>query len=355
MSSSTPAGAAGKEPQIDHAERLVRQVHAAIAVDKKILSAARWRRNLVTGAAVGFNGARRAFASGSVAHGTVIHTVEDADGGVVLDRRRHSDLGPDGLNTGPASVVSEMAEFVHRELKADNPTLEFEIGRRAIKFTFNELVHGLDPYVDLIVGLERRDQPGLWIPRLWEDRWDASHPEKHTQLFTTDALADDPRVYRARLVRIGKAILKQEERPVLSSFHMGALVLLYIGDVSSLVEGLQRVFERGAADLAVGDTDDPARVSGPIKLEVERSRVVTRLGGIAQALAEAIAHRDDERAARAALAKVFPSYIDPPTGARKLEIASEMRRNLRGPAYTAGFGATAAAGKKPRSSGDAPA
>ena len=63
MAFSSAAGAAEPEPT-DYAEKLIKQVHADIAADDKVLSEARRRRNLVTGTAVKFEGALRAYASG---------------------------------------------------------------------------------------------------------------------------------------------------------------------------------------------------------------------------------------------------------------------------------------------------
>ena len=357
MAFSSAAGAAEPEPT-DHAERLIKQVHADIAADDKVLSEARRRRNLVTGTAVKFPGALRGYGSGSVTAGLVILDVEDADGGVVLDRRHYPDLGPDGAGVGPSAIVPDVADFVLAGVQEQYPDAEIEIGRRSIKVSFNQEFRGQDPYCDLIVGLTRKEAPGLWIPQLEGDEWDASDPEKHADLFTSTALPKELRVYRARVVRLGKAALKQDERPAIASFHFGALTLEHIEDADSmpetLIEGLQRVFGHGAADLRVGDTEDPAGVSDPISLDQPRYRVVERLDGFARSFREAIDNRNDEEAARAALAKALPDYVDPPSGSTKHSVASELRRGTPGIAVTTAFGTSAASTKRPRSSGDAP-
>jgi len=357
MALSSAAGAANPENEPNHAEHLIKQVHADIAVDDKILSEARRRRNLVTGTAVQFPGALRGYASGSVAAGLAIHKVEDADGGVVLDRRSYPELGPDGQGVGPRAIVEAVAKFVIAGVRQHYPSAQVEIGRRSIKITFNEPHRGEYPYVDLIVGLTRKEpQQGLWIPQLEDGIWDASDPEKHTELFTRPALPKELRVYRARIVRIGKACLKQDDQPAIASFHFGSLTLMHIDQPvpETLVEGLQQVFAAGADELQQQDTPDPAGVSDPIKLNQPRSRVVARLDGIARTLQEAIDHSSDEAAARAALAKVFPEYIDPPKGSQTHAIASELRAAAPGAAVSSAFGDRVAGSKQPRSFGDAP-
>jgi hypothetical protein len=357
LASVFAAGAAAPAPDTNYAEKLIEEVHRDIAVDDRLLKEARRRRNLVTGTAVKFPGALRSYSSGSVAAGLVIHDVEDADGGLVLDRRVYPDLCPDGDGVGPTRIVGDVADYVLAGVRGQYSDAEVEIGRRSIKVSFNEDFDGHDPYVDLIVALTRRENPGLWIPQLEDEIWDASDPEKHTELFVSKSIAKSLRVYRARVVRLGKACLKQDDEPAIASFHFGALTLKHISEPvpETLIEGLQRVFERGASELGSGsDTEDPAGVSDPIKLDQPRYRVVERLNGFARGLQEAIDHSDDEDAARDALSRILPDYIDPPKGSAKHSIASELRRGSSGLAVATGFGPSAAQAKKPRSFGDAP-
>ena len=352
MPQASAAGAA-KDPATNWVQKLLSDVLDQLNVDRALLNVARQRRNAVTSAAARFNGALRVFSSGSVAHGTVIHLVEDADAGVVLDRRSFPDLGPDGKGIGPNAIVKEMAAFIYARLKDDYPGLRYEIGRRAIKFTFSDPVKGQDPYVDLIVGLTRVNAEGLWIPRLWDGSWDASHPEEHTRQLTSESIARDLRVHRAQEIRLGKGCMKQDDQPVLSSFHVEARALRDLEKVRSRGMSLKRLFRKAAEELAEGDTPDPAGVSDPIKLEVPRDRAVRRLRGLADAMAEALEHRHDEEWVRAALSRVFPEYIDPPKGTGKDALAAELRRGRSGAAITGAFGPTAASLKPRRSSGDA--
>lgn len=351
-----PFAAGASSPAPNYTEQMLGDVHEQIAVDRAILAVARQRRNAITAAARRFPGALRVFFSGSVAHGTVIFEVEDADGGVVLDRRSYPELGADGRDFGPRAIVEEMALFIYNELKGDFPGLKYEMpGKRSIKFTFNDPVKGQDPYVDLIVALTRAEGEGIWIPRLTDDRWDASHPEEHTRLLTTDAIAKDLRVHRAQTIRLIKACIKQDDYPVLSSFHVEARVLADVDNARTGGESLERVFRRTAQALEEGDTPDPAGVSDPIKLEVPRDRAVRRLRGLGESMAEALEHSGDKDRAQAALNRVFPDFIDPPASGGKGAIAAGLRGGPPGGAAATAFAPSTARAKSFRSSGDATA
>jgi hypothetical protein len=347
-----PSAAGASSPAPNYTEQMLGDVHEQIAADRAILTVARRRRNAITVAASRFDGALRVFSSGSVAHATVIFEVEDADAGVVLDRRKHTELGPDGEGIGPRVIVEEMARFIHGELKDDFPGLTYEVGKRAIKFTFNDLVKGQDPYVDLIVGLTRADGEGIWIPRLTDNSWDASDPEEHTRLLTSDSIAKDLRVHRAQVIRLIKACLKRDDHPVLSSFHVEARALADVDKVRTRGESLERVFRKSAAALELGDTPDPAGVSDPIKLEVPRDRAARRLRGLGESMAEALEHSGDKQRAQSALNRVFPDFIDPPDTGGKGAIAQGLRGGSPGGAAATAF---RPGGKSYRSSGDATA
>lgn len=356
---ATTAGAAPAPSTTDFAEKAIKDLHAAVKVDDGVLKEARDRRNLVNRHARDFDGALRTYNSGSVAAGVVIKKVDDADGGVVLDRRTYPELGPDGGGERPNEIVEDVAEFVIDKVVADYPNADYEIGRRSIKITFGKTFKGQDPYVDLIVALTRKDSdPGLWIPQTEDGIWDASDPEKHTALFTSKSIAKDLRVYRAQLVRIGKAMLKQDDEPAIASFHFGAHVLRHIKSdeplPGTLIDGLQRVFDLAADEIDQGDTPDPAEVSAPLKLDLPRHLVVQRLDGFASGLQEAIEHRDDEDAVQEALAKILPDYIEAPKSSAKLNIARELRSRKPAAAVTSAFGVGAGATRTPRSAGDAP-
>jgi hypothetical protein len=92
-----------------------------------------------------------------------------ADCGVVLDRRHHGDLGPDGDDVGPCETVDELVEEITPKIKHDYPDAEVTTTKRAVLVEFNEPVDDEDPSVDLIVGLSRAEDDALWIPNLEAD------------------------------------------------------------------------------------------------------------------------------------------------------------------------------------------
>src|SRR5215207_7532972 len=79
---------------------------ARVAVPDNVLKEARERRDLIKKVAEEEFLTSRTFSSGSLAHGTQNDPLNDADAGVVLDRRVYDDLGPDGK--GPCAIVEEV-------------------------------------------------------------------------------------------------------------------------------------------------------------------------------------------------------------------------------------------------------
>jgi hypothetical protein len=329
------------------------RVRAAIAPEDRVLAEARARRNTVTRSARSFYGGLRTFNSGSLAHGNVNNPVSDADCGFALDRRSYIELGPDGDGFGPNDIMLEVAEFVMEPVREVYPSATYTLIKRAILIEFNEPIDDEDPSVDLIVALTRKDEPGLWIPNRECDSWDASDPEKHTELLLgpTRSL----RVHRARVIRLAKAAIKEGGNPALSSFNVEALALLYVQETGAISDGLRDLFVYGATDLARRLTPDPAGVSKPIKLLAPHDEVVRRMQFLAGKLDDAVEHRYDEERVREALAAVFPSHIAPPASSSKLKLISSVRDGGGGAAAaTFGLGT----GLKPvRSSGggDVPA
>jgi hypothetical protein len=82
----------------------------------------------------------------------------------------------------------------------------------------NAEVEDQDPSVDLVVALTRAEGGGRWIPNTEERCWDASDPEKHTELLNGPSRGEC--VHRARVVRLAKAAVKQDDDPVVSSFNL---------------------------------------------------------------------------------------------------------------------------------------
>jgi len=195
--------------ELSHRNALLEDVRSQIAADKSVLDETRARRDLVLGIALRYPGALRTVTSGSVAHRTVNHPVVDADGGVVLDRRTYPDLGPDSeKKLGPDEIVPKVCDFVRAEVIKKYPEANCKSTKRAILITFNEPMvtsehpdEKQDPSVDVIVALTRaNDAAGLWIPNLEQRCWDASHPEKHTELLNSGS-AELQRV-RRRAIRL---------------------------------------------------------------------------------------------------------------------------------------------------------
>lgn len=124
---------------------------------------------------------------------------------------------------------------------------------------------------------------GQWIPNRETGDRHASHPEEHTRLLTA-------------------------ETPALISFNIEALALTHLAEVKSLGESLQLFFDKAASDLRAGLTEDPAGVSGKIKLPdgMTRERSAKRLRFFADKVQEALDHSDDREKMESALAELYP-------------------------------------------------
>ena len=275
------------------------------------LSAARSRRDEVLAEARSFPGALRTYKSGSIAHRTANQDT-DADCGLVLDRRSYPKLGPDGEEEGPNQLVEEVRQFLRDRLKEDHPDMRFRVTKRAIKVSFNEtLGDGTDPSVDLIVALTRKAQ-GLWIPNTETKVWDASDPEYHTKVLTEDPA--ELRRVRAKVIRLAKGWNTQFAEPGLCSFNIEALALNCIGEEHGVPDGLAELFRFAASDLKKRLTPDPAGVSKPIKLLIDRKTVVGRLRRAAKSMREALDNDDDKTKVQEAMAGLYWQYVAPPGG-----------------------------------------
>ena len=289
-------------------------VRAQLAPDDVALKEAEVRREAVLAAAVTFSGALRVFRSGSLAHRTAncpVHQRDkglDADGGVVLDRRVWSWLGPDSASQdGPRAVVDQLRDHVLALLRPQHPRVRCAVTKRAILVEFRErLASGEDPSVDLVLALTRRDAAGLWIPNTEADRWDPSHPEEHTRLLTADPKR--LRVVRAHATRLAKGENKRTATPPLCSFNLEALALMFVTTGMNDEQALLALWERGAVDLSRRLTPDPARVSAPIKV-ADREEAVRRLEDAARRLARALARDDEEGFVREVLQPLWPEFI----------------------------------------------
>ena len=310
-----------------------------------VITIARERRDEVLEAAADFTGCLRTYVSGSIAHRNANFDT-DADCGAVLDRRTYPALGPDGDGEGSRHIVEAMRRHIRERLKPDHPDIAFRVTKRAIQVTYNEpLADGTtDPQVDLIVALTRKQPaPGLWIPNTERDDWDASHPERHTELLTASPTA--LRQKRARVIRLAKGENGEHREKALCSFNLEALALESVASGTGLGDALADLFDYGAKDLRRRRTPDPAGVSPPIKTRIDRLKAAKRLERAGDLVREALENDDDNCAVRSALAKVFPSYVD-----ACAESDQDTREALsRGEVTTAGYPMLGLVGDRQRS------
>lgn len=348
------ARAAARAEEPDHANDLLEEIRQAISASDDDLREARKRRDLVLKTAGSFGGALRTFRSGSVAHGNVNNPVSDADGGLVLDRRVHVTLGPDSATgEGPQEIVDGVRAHVMAIVRDTYPDARSRLIKRAILIRFNEpTAEGVDPSVDLVVALTRKDAQGLWIPNRDKGNWDASHPEEHTRLLTADEKS--LRVHRARVIRLAKAAIKHDSTHALISFNVEALALTHVTKVMTLAESLQLFFDKATSSIKAGLTDDPAGVSGKIKLPdgMTRERSAKRLRHFADKMQEALDHSDDRAAVESALAELYPDQLPDARRSAKAHLADAIRRGDNSGIRSGLAIAPAAAIKTPRSYGD---
>lgn len=294
--------------------QLLDDIRSQLAPDQASLDEARSRRDTVRAAALSFNGGRRTFNSGSLAHGTAncpVHMRDkglDADCGVVLDRRVYWGLGPDSSSgEGPNEIVEEVRFHIQNEVERTYPKVEATTTKRAILLEFHEpLASGQDPTVDLVIGLDRFGVRGLWIPNTETNEWNASDPEGHTTLLTGEPKS--LRVTRARTIRLAKAENKRLPDPLLCSFNIEALALMFVSPGSGVPLALVRLWREGAVDLRSRLTPDPAGVSAPIKC-ADRHAAADRFDAAASRLEAALARDENESWVREQLAALWPDFV----------------------------------------------
>lgn len=307
-------------------DRVVERILREIAVRDDVLDEAKVRRNLVCKLARAHRAARAHWFSGSIAHGTHNSPLGDADCGVMVDRRSEEfrAFGPDahGLGKGPEEFIVSFAEFIAPRLRAAGyPNLAVDLsGKRAIKFLFHAPIEfdelgPVDPYVDLIVGLDRRDGPGIWIPNRERNGWDPSYPQKHTELMTKR----DPEplvVHRAHLIRLGKRAVKRAGTSpggvqVMCSWNLSALALGLVEERAPLAGALAGYLGGSSREIARRLTPDPAGVSDPIGLPdgVDPGLASDRLAEMAGVVARA-AEAGSELEAEQLLNSLFGVELD---------------------------------------------
>lgn len=305
------------------ADRLT-DVMKQIAADDDVLRESRERRKVVLGASATFGGVSGTYASGSVAMGVAIDPVEDADGGLILDRRSYPSLGPDGGGETPVAVVQELHGHLGPLVRQNYPKATVHDMKRGVTVYMHEpLGCGQDPYVDVVLAMQRKDAPGLWIPNLKANRWDASHPQRHVELLTVGTRS--LRRTRAQTIRLAKAWNKQFSEPAFNSFNLVALAWEAILAPMSIDAALRLFFEHAAVSIAIRRTEDPAQVSGPINLEKPKQIALARLCAARDSIQRACDHDDDVNIVAAELHSLFPNYLPKPATITKLSFADMLR------------------------------
>lgn len=306
-------------------DHVITEVLREIMVPPPHLTEAKHRRHTICELAMRHPAARGYWYSGSIAHGTHNAPLGDADCGVMIDRRfkEFRDYGPDAGpgGKGPEDFVQSFAAYIGPLLaSAGYPRATIDLsGNRAIKIEFHEPVDldevGIvDPFVDLIIGLERRDGPGVWIPNRRRGTWDPAHPERHTQLLTSGAKRDLI-VHRAHVIRLHKRAIKRDGlrtgTDVMCSWNLSALALEHVTDRSAIAGAVAHALHAASSSIAHELTDDPARVAGPIQLPagITQPQAAQRLGEMSTIVAQAAAATSINEARRL-LERLFGVEID---------------------------------------------
>ncbi len=302
---------------------VLRSILTEISVPLDVLKEARVRRDLVLSIALAHPAARARYSSGSVAYGTANSPLEDADGGIKINRRLQDlrEFGPDAVSGGlrPEGLMEHFGLYVVERLRRrgySNATVDFT-GKRAVKFYFHAAVEidkfgEIDPYVDFIIGLARTERSGLWIPNCeLESGWDVADPEHHLEVMNRRP-SPELRVHRAHVIRLAKRAIKRDQVVVICSWNISALAVELITDTElPLPDALAAFFAAASKDIARRLTPDPSPVVDPIDLPdgVTQMMTAARLAEMAAHAREAATARS-EAGARAAYGKLYGPEID---------------------------------------------
>ena len=326
--------------------RHIEDIQKQTSADDVGLGEARARRNEVLGAGRSFHGTTGSYASGSVAAGVVTGKVEDADGGLIADRRCYPGLGPDGAGDCPSGPVADLQAHIGPIIRETRPDAVVRPMKRGLRVFVNEpLADGQDPYVDLVFALQRKDEQGLWIPNMDQDRWDAADPQEHVRLLTAGSRS--LRRTRAQVIRLGKTWNKQFSEPGMNSFNVCALALECITEPAPIELAVQTFFAHAATSIAERRTEDPAGVSGPINLEMPKDIVVARLEAARAAIDDALAADDDPDAAQEAMHRLYSAYVPEPGAVTSKDALADRLRQGTPRLRPAAAGLTVAGALKP--------
>ncbi|MFL5999749.1 MAG: hypothetical protein ACJ736_36580 [Streptomyces sp.] len=296
--------------------------------DEELAEAKRRRRLLATSVGRVFSGSTTYF-NGSVAHGDANTPLTDVDLGVVLTAK---DAEPYGPGKKSALTLMEIARDAIREDLGDEfPKLTIEVvgRRRAVLVRFgNPVTPGQDDFTaDVMTAIPHASGRGLYIPNTKiAAGWDRADPISHTRMVLQ--AIDDTNVVFARAVRLLKHWNGTHSKPM-CSWNVKALCLGCLDGPMPLLNALQVFFTYAADEIDQGPTPDPAKVAGPIPLNMPRSEVHKRLCTARKYIDLAIEHEKAGRplSAQNALHQVLPELV-PDVNATEEE-ADRLTRTAR--------------------------
>jgi hypothetical protein len=154
-------------------------------------------------------------------------------------------------------------------------------------------------------------------------------------------------------VRLAKAENKRTGMPLLCSFNVEAFGWMFTESGMSVPSALAALWRKGAADLRVRLTPDPAEVSPPIKV-ADRDAAIRDLEYAASQLEAAKSKPWDEEWVSGQLAPLWPEFIARPGETSKARLATAMKNKSHLGVTGAGLlsTSTGTALKHPRSFGD---
>ncbi|MHA3684957.1 hypothetical protein ACXR2W_11955 [Leucobacter sp. HY1908] len=328
---------------------LVGDVRKQIEPDEEVLKEARVRLQLVRDSAATFHGALRTYRSGSLAAHTMIEPIADGDGGVVLNRNYYPSLGPEGRDDTPAEVTDDIIAHIRPKIRAKYPNASMCRSKRGPMIRFGEPINDVDPTVDLVVALNRKEGAGLWIPNLVTDGWEPSDPETHAELLNGDSAAF--RATRRKVIRLAKAWNGDFKDTGASSFLMSVWAYEFVESGQGVTKGLWSVFDQAATRLEKGEqTVDPAGVSSDLQPRIHPDLMAKRLRLAATHLVNAM-NSEDESEVRKEMSLIFKSHVlSSETAALKSSI-SLIGSGAAVSAAAIGVGVTATAGAAYRAYG----
>ena len=113
--------------------------------DTTALTEVRKRRNETLSIGRGFSGILSWYSCRSLAAGVVTGHVEDADGGLIADRRSFPALGPDGDCESPTEVVDKLQEHIGPPLRDLGPAARIHTMKRGLRVLLPESVDARGP------------------------------------------------------------------------------------------------------------------------------------------------------------------------------------------------------------------